>query len=285
MSRIVNGKRGVWAGLALLMFMAALAAAAASHAAVEVIPLNFRSAAEVLPLVKSMLSPEGRISADERTNSLIVVDSEEAIARVKNNLAALDRSVPQALVRVRFIESGTGEERSISGSGRVSGDGWSVSSGRRRSRDGVDVRVQDESARRSGSTEAFIRTLSGTWAYIRVGRDIPFTVRWRDLCRRYGQAEVFQRMETGFDIKPVIQENTAIVELVPRLTDTAAGRPGVVRFAEAAAQLRVPLDQWVTIGGSEQAGSEAFRAILETGSSRQSAVLSIQLMVQSAGDR
>ena len=68
----------------LVFFLAGLVVAASVDAAVEVISLNYRSAPEVLPLVKSMLSPEGRISADERTNSLIIVDSEEAIARINS---------------------------------------------------------------------------------------------------------------------------------------------------------------------------------------------------------
>jgi type II secretory pathway component GspD/PulD (secretin) len=51
-----------------------------ADAAVEIISLTYRNPTEVLPLVKSMLSPDGKISADERTNSLIIVDSAEAIA-------------------------------------------------------------------------------------------------------------------------------------------------------------------------------------------------------------
>lgn len=191
--------------LLLTLVTAVLAAGAVGHAAVDVIVVHYRSASEVLPLVKPLLTPEGKLSADDRTGRLIIVDSEEAIARVRQLLATLDRLAPQAMVRVRFEESAAGEERSISGGGRVSGDEWSVSAGRgRRDRDGVDVRVQDQSESRSGSSEYFIRTLSGTWAYIRVGRDIPYTTRWRDLCRRYGQTVVFQRLETGFEVRPMI---------------------------------------------------------------------------------
>jgi hypothetical protein len=68
----------------LLISLAVLAAVVSAEAAVEVISLNYRSAPEVLPLVRSMLSPEGRISADERTNSLIIVDSEEVIAQINS---------------------------------------------------------------------------------------------------------------------------------------------------------------------------------------------------------
>ena len=262
--------------------LALLVAAVSADAAVEVISLTYRNPTEVLPLVKSMLSPDGKISADERTNSLIIVDSAEAIARVRQSLAVIDAPVRQAMVRVRFQDSATREERSVSGGGQVSGDNWSVSTGRRQStRDGVDVRVQDRSVSRGGSSEYFINALSGSWAYIRVGQDIPYTARWSDLCRRYGRPVVFQRIETGFDVKPVIRENMADVEIVPRISEMGSGgRPGGVRFAEASTHVQVPLGQWVTIGGSDQSANEVLRAILEAGSSRQSSALSIQLFVE-----
>jgi type II secretory pathway component GspD/PulD (secretin) len=265
-----------------LISLAVLAAVVSAKAAVEVISLNYRSASEVLPLVRSMLSPEGRISADERTNSLIIVDSEEAIARVKQSLAVIDAPVRQATVRVRFQESGRREERSVTGGGQVSGDNWSVSTGRSPgTHDGVDVRAQERSVSRSGSSEYFINALSGSWAYIRVGQDIPYTARWSDLCRRYGRTVAFQRIETGFDVKPVIRENMADVEIVPRISETGTGgRTGGVRFAEASTQIQVPLGQWVTIAGSDQSENEVLRAILEAGSSRQSSALSIQLFVE-----
>jgi len=278
----ISGKRGLCGTLSLVVLAAALLTASASYAAVEIISLNFRNPTEVLPLVKSMLSSEGKISADERTNSLIIVDSAEAIARVKQSLAVIDAPVRQAMVRVRFQDSASREERSVSGGGQVSGDNGSVSTGRRRGpRDGVDVRAQDRSVSRGGSSEYFINALSGSWAYIRVGQDIPYTARWSDLCRRYGRPVVFQRIETGFDVKPVIRENMADVEIVPRISEMGSGgRPGGVRFAEASTQVQVPLGQWVTIGGSDQSGNEVLRAILEAGSSRQSSALSIQLFVE-----
>lgn len=254
-----------------------------SHAAVEVIPLHYRNPTEVLPLVRAMLSPEGRISADERTNSLIIVDSEEAIGRIRQSLALIDARVPQATVRLRFEDAGRREDRSVSAGGRVSGDHGAVSAGRPpRGRDGVELRAQDRTTDRSGRSEYFITTLSGSWAYIRVGQDIPYSPRWAELCRRYGQPVVYQRIETGFDVKPLIREGMAMVEIVPRIAEAGTGgRAGVVRFAQAATQLDVPLGQWADIGGYEQGGSEVLRAILEAGSSRSSSSLGIRLMVES----
>jgi len=264
------------------LLLALLAAALPVRAAVEVIALRYRSPSEVLPLIKPLLSAEGKISADDRTHHLIIVDSEEAIERVRQTLDLIDRQAPQATIRVRFQGTAEREDRSISGGGRASGDKWSVSGGRmRHGGEGVEVRAQDRGVSRSGDSEYFINVLSGSWAYIRVGQDIPISTYWGDLCRRYGRTVAYRRIETGFDVKPVIHETLAEVEIVPRISEMGSGgSSGVVHFAEAATRVQVPLGQWVFIGGSDQSTSEVVRAILEAGSSRQSSVNGIQLMVE-----
>lgn len=268
--------------LAGVLLLALLPAASAGFASVEVIALRYRRPSEVLPLVKPLLTTQGKISADDRTNQLIIVDSEEAIERVRQTLGVLDRQAPQASIRVRFQETGDREDRSIAGGGRASGDRWSVSAGRgRRGGEGVDWRLQDRSISRSGDSEYFINVLSGGWAYIRVGQDVPISTYWVDLCRRYGHTMVYRRIETGFDVKPLIRETMAEVEIVPRISEMGSdGRGDAVRFAEAATRTIVPLGQWIVIGGSDQSASEVVRAILEAGGSRQSSASRIHLMIE-----
>ncbi|MCU0560240.1 MAG: hypothetical protein MUD16_08605 [Desulfobacterales bacterium] len=273
-------KRGAPAIFAAIVL--ALMLPAEAGAAVEVIAVKYRSAAELLPIVRTMLSADGKISADERTNSLIVVDSEEVIARVMHSLAAIDTIPRQVTVRVRFQETAEREERSGSAGVRVSGDRGTVSAGRpARDRDGVAVRVQDRAQRSRSGSEQFIRTLSGSWAFIAVGREVPFTARWAEVCARYGQAVVFQRMETGFEVKALLQGNLAEVEIVPRISGTSSsGHPGEVRFTQASTRLQVPTGRWIAIGGSEQAAHEVVRAILEAGHGRSASQLGIELMVE-----
>jgi type II secretory pathway component GspD/PulD (secretin) len=268
-------------GAFLLALLAAAAAVAASGSAVDVIALRHRVPSEVLPLVKPLLSAEGRLSADDRTHQLIVIDSEEAIERVRQTLAVLDRPAPQATIRVRCHETAHREDRSVAAGGRVSGDQWALSGGRGRRGDGVDLQAQDRSNSRSGDSEYFINVLSGSWAYIRVGQDVPAAAYWGDLCRRYGHTVAYRRIETGFEVRPVIRETLAEVEIVPRLSEIGSkGRGEAVRFTAAATRTVVPLGQWIVIGGSDQSASEVVRAILETGGSRQSSAASIQLMVE-----
>ena len=91
----------------------------------------------------------------------------------------------------------------------------------------------------------------------------------------------YRRIETGFDVKPVIHETLAEVEIVPRISEPGAGGRGdAVRFSEAATRTVVPLGQWIVIGGADQSASEVVRAILGTGASRQSSGMSIQMMIE-----
>jgi len=249
------------------------------------IPLQFRSAVEVMPFVQDMLSPEGRASFDQRTNTIIVRDSKESIAYIRGFLERFDQPAKQARVRVRFHEAGSASRRSARVEGSISGDNWRVSKGRTR-RDGVDVTLNDRERRKTNESEYFITVMSGSWAYILVGKELVYTEYWGDLCRRYGegcaQGVVFRRIESGMDVRPTIIGNRADIEVVPRISGpNPRGREDIIRFSAASTRLSAPLGEWVTIGGTDTTSNEVMRALLERGSAGRSSALSISLMVQS----
>lgn len=248
-----------------------------------VYPMQYRTAAEAVPMVQSLLSPDGRAVADARTNALLVVDDEETIQRVREFLLGFDKLGKQARIRVRFDESGTRERTSVEGRARASGEDWSVSAGKPMRKDGVEVRARDQSRSRQGSSEFFVTVVSGSAAYILVGQDILYTQHWLDLTRRYArvtESVTIQRIETGFEVLPVILKDHADIEITPRISH---GGPGsrVVRFTEASTRLMAPIGQWVTIGGASQQSNEVIRAVLEAGRGERSSVTSISLLVES----
>jgi type II secretory pathway component GspD/PulD (secretin) len=257
-----------------------------ARADVEIFSLRHRNPTEVLPMIKGLLSADGKASADERSNSLIIVDSRDAIERIRTYLPILDQPGRQARIHVRFLEQESAADRSIAAHGRISGNNWSVStSGSRRPADRVAVQLRNQTAGRTGTSEYFISVLSGSWAYIKVGQDIPYTERWMDLSRRYGHMQEtvgFQRIETGLEVKPVILPDHVDVEIMPRIAQEAVGgQPGAVRFAAASTRVSAPLGQWITIGGSDQSSNEVLGAILARGGASRSSSLSIQLLVES----
>lgn len=60
--------------------------------------------AEIIDIVKSMLSPVGRIAVDPRTNKLIITDVAEVFPQVENILAELDIKPPQILIEAQIVE-------------------------------------------------------------------------------------------------------------------------------------------------------------------------------------
>ena len=64
----------------------------------------YSSSAEIIGIVRSMLSPVGRIAVDARTNKLIVTDVAEVFPQVENILAELDIKPPQILIEAQIVE-------------------------------------------------------------------------------------------------------------------------------------------------------------------------------------
>lgn len=268
-------------GLCLIFFI--MTSPNPCRAETVIIPIQFRSVSEVLPIVEDLLSINGKASADERTNSLIIIDSDESIQNIRTFLARFDKPARQARIRLRFDEVGSSEDRSVTVDGSVSGKRWGISKGKRR-KDGIDIRLQDREQRQQGQSEYFVNVISGSWAYIMVGKDILYRERWIDLCSRYAGYDigvVFQSIESGMEVRPIIVGDRADIEIIPRISHGVSGREkGIIRFTRASTRLSVPLGQWTTIGGADKESNEVMKAILESGTGKQGSSISISLMVE-----
>jgi len=83
------------------------------------------------------------------------------------------------------------------------------------------------------------------------------------------------------EVKALIVGDHANVEITPRLSHFEAGaRGGIVRISAAATQLRIPLGEWVIIGGADQKSSEVFREIIGGGRAGRQSSFSMWLMVE-----
>jgi type II secretory pathway component GspD/PulD (secretin) len=267
--------------LGILVIVLTTTAGSAS-AEVAIIKVDYRSASDILPLVQTLLSPGGKAALDIRTNTIIVNDTSESVARIQALVANMDKPSEQVRIRFRFQETTLAKDRDLSASGKVSGDRWSVATGRSR-REGVHVRARDTRVNRQGATESFISVMSGSIAYIWVGKEIPFTERWVYLSRRYAHVVEkvnFQRVETGFEVRPVITGNSVQVEIVPRISSLEEGERGVVRLTEASTTMTVVKGQWVTVAGTSEQSNEVIHDILSTGSSSANSTLSLSLKVE-----
>jgi type IV pilus assembly protein PilQ len=71
----------------------------------RLIPLSYADAAKILPRVQDMMSSRGKVSLDDRTNTLIVSDVAANIALAEDLVRNLDTQTPQVLIEARVVEA------------------------------------------------------------------------------------------------------------------------------------------------------------------------------------
>lgn len=274
----IISKPYLWLSLLLIIGIFSTASFAKD---VAVIRIKYRWARELAPIVQSMLSADGSVTVSERVNSLVIVDNPDAIQRVRAYLDQFDKPPEQVRIRVRFYEQRTGEAGSISARGRVSGDDWHAATGGRR-KDGAEISVEEGRRQQANFSEHSVIATTGQAAYIVAGKEIPYHERWSDLSRRYGRGVntvIFQVVETGFDVTPIISDENVLLKVVPRMAYDD-DKDAVVRFYGAQTEVSVPYGRWVEIGGVGDQKNEVIKEILSRGRSNQTTSMSMSIMAE-----
>jgi type II secretory pathway component GspD/PulD (secretin) len=247
---------------------------------VAVIKVEHRWAAELVPIVKTMLSADGTVTVSKRVNSLVIVDTPEAIERVQAYLDRFDRPVEQVRIHVRFHTVGEDRNSEVSARGRISNDNVSVAIGGKK-KDGVDISLEDREGRHKSDSEFFVVAMSGSPAYIRAGKEIPYHQN-SAFFRRYtpgGGTITWQTVESGFEVTPTLAGDNAYLKIVPRIAYDDR-KDGVIRFFGAQTELTVPLGRWVEIGGTTDQKNEIIREIISLSRTGGNSSTSMSLMVE-----
>jgi type IV pilus assembly protein PilQ len=79
----------------------------------EIIPVNFGNAKESAATVKVLLSKQGSVAIDTRTNSLVVHDLPDNVAKIVSIVKSLDSRTPQVSIEARIVEAGTNFTREL----------------------------------------------------------------------------------------------------------------------------------------------------------------------------
>lgn len=248
---------------------------------VAVIRIKYRWASEVLPIVQSMLSPEGSVTVSKRINSLIIVDRRDSIQRVRQYLDVFDKPLEQVKIHVRFQENRTGAGGAVAARGKVSDDNWSIATSGKKN-DGVDLSLKSHRRSQTIFSEFFVFATSGQPAFIRAGQEIPYKGRWPDYTRRYGTggtATMFKSVETGFEATPTIAGDLVHLKIVPRAA-YGEGNEAIIRFYGAQTEVTAAYGQWVEIGGTKSNSNEVIKEILARGNATKRSAMSMLLMVE-----
>src|SRR5688572_2020359 len=106
-----------------LVFLWALSAPAAS-ATLEVIPLKYRTADQLIPVLKPLLDPQGSISGMQ--NQLIIRTTPRNLAELKRVLATLDTMPRRLMITVMQAAAASRDQDALEASARISTGGTTV---------------------------------------------------------------------------------------------------------------------------------------------------------------
>jgi type IV pilus assembly protein PilQ len=80
----------------------------------KIFPLSFATTDEMKTIVDPYITPQrGRISLDQRTNSLIVRDTVDVIEKIRKVIETLDTQTPQILIEGKIVEANESFQKSI----------------------------------------------------------------------------------------------------------------------------------------------------------------------------
>jgi type II secretory pathway component HofQ len=256
------------AGLACLALALAWPAAAQVFRTYEV---SHRTADELLPLVETAMSGEGRVAADRRTNTLVLSGSRQAVESALALLATLD--VRTRSVLLRYESRGTQELAARGARVRWSTDAGPVRIGNVAWPGGsrAEVHVDEGVMRSSGTLAGTLNILDGQTGRIATGASVPVTTRRVQpgpAGPSWTESTSYVAADSGFEASPRILGDGRI-ELSLRPFDASVARDGTLSHSGAQTRIVLEPGRTVAIGGFlRDAQAEQRSALSGAGSSR-----------------
>ena len=255
---------GQWLAGLLFVFFAG-ASSLAQQTVLEVIPLRYRTAPEVIPIIEPLLGQEGSVSGFQ--GQLVVRTTPANLEEIKRILARLDTAPRQLLITVRQDADAARSRSAAELSGSVGGDHARVTvPGSREARGGnivlregddhLQLNVQEGSGTQSDRGTQSVRVLEGREAYLSIGQANP--VRERQVQRSVvGGRVVEQVVETtqyrdtasGVYVRPRVSGDRVTVDISAQRESLSPLPHRGVNVQGIVTTVSGRLGEWIEIGG------------------------------------
>jgi len=253
------------------MLLCTAAIAFAQTTVVEVIPLRYRTAQEMIPILQPMLARDGSLSGFQ--GQLIVRTTPAILEEIKRILASVDTAPRQLMITVRQDADISSGRSSAQVSGSVGGDHGRVTvPGNHDSRGGTAVlregddrlrlHVIEGSRNESSSNTQSLRVMEGREAFVSIGQSVP--VRGREVRRTVVGGQVVEQVvdstqyrdiATGFYVLPRVSGDRVTLDISPQRESLSRQVPGGVSVQSMVTTVSGRLGEWMEIGGIGQDAS------------------------------
>lgn len=231
------------------------------QAATEVLPLNYRTADDVLGIVQSVLGNEGRVSA--YGSQLIVNAPAEKINEVRQLLEQLDTRPRRLLISVESTDSSHLDDRGYRVDGTLSSGSGEVQIGRGEigGRDQVRI-IRRSTGSRSGGTQQ-VQATEGYPALIQVGQSVPLTTTSTGPYGQIHQDTQYRDVTRGFYVTATLSGELVHVNISSQRDRLNRHQPGVIDVQSTDSRVSGRLGEWITLGGISEDTSSSGRDILQ----------------------
>ena len=91
----------------------------------QTFPLNFSKAEDIKTAVEKLVSERGKITLEQRTNTLVITDAKSKLIKIGEVIRDLDKATPQVMIEAKIIEAtlGSAEKLGIDWTMRVAVSG------------------------------------------------------------------------------------------------------------------------------------------------------------------
>lgn len=226
----------------------------------EVIPLQHRFSAEVIPVLQPLVSPGGTVTG--MNDRLIVRTTPSNLIELKRVLASIDQAARRLRISVRQNVSarGTANEQGLSGSYRSGGvaldapEPVTSRSGVTLSQQGRDGELRYRINRTTSETDDgnvyFVQTVEGQAALIQTGQSVPLperSVYYTEEGVAVRDSIQYRDVTSGFYVVPRLNGDQVTLAISPQRSRLDGSGAISVQTAETTASGR--LGAWIDLGG------------------------------------
>ncbi len=248
-----------------------LQADAALH--LETFKLRNRPAADLLPLIKPFLHPEGTIRGEGYR--LFVQSTGANLEQIGELVSELD--VPLKRLRIsistdtRHFEEQEKQQihnhaEAVQSSSEPNVRKIIIGKGPQHR---ITTRVYSTVDQRRQPSAQHVQLLEGQWASINTGHAVPVADRRRNSDGTVTETITYRKVSSGFRVRAHINDDKAYLTLQSKRQKPAEGGGGVFLDQNLETSLTVPLGQWTEIGGQQRLQNDAGRGITHRTRRRQ----------------
>ena len=200
-----------------------MAVSFSAMAATEVVPLNNRASADLLPVAQNFIGKDGTVSA--YGNQLIVNAEPDKIQGLRALLAQLDTPSKRLLITVDTNENN--QQNSGDSQTRIISCGTA-------SRDGGIQQIQAS---------------EGVPALIQIGQSVPLTTTQPDAYGRPQNQTQYRNVTQGFYVTASVTGETVHLSISTNRDRMSQERPDVVNVQSTDTTVSGRLGEWITLAG------------------------------------